>query len=145
MPPAPGKSTIKAQVKALPIAQDLDTRWDEPVDPELAKRLADMTMKRAKELQELYEPQHFPPLDYQEITPTSKFIKDPPPDRKYLFKNLLPSGIVAGVIAVGGAGKGYLINLLGLSLATGLKVGPLEPTRKFKVLYLAAEDDHVPI
>lgn len=125
----------------MPIPQTLGTRWGGPVDPELAKRMAEITRKRAMELQEQFEPDYFPPLDYHDITPTSEFIKNPPPPRKYLFKRVLPSGIVAGVIAVGGTGKGYLINLLGLSLATGLKVGPLEPTRKFKVLYLAAEDD----
>lgn len=117
------------------------TRWGVPVDPELAKRMAEITRKRAMELQEQFEPDYFPPLDYHEITPTSEFIKNPPPNREYLFKSLLPSGIIAGVIAVGGTGKGYLMNLIGLSLATGLKVGPLEPSRKFKVLYLAAEDD----
>jgi RecA-family ATPase len=119
----------------------LGTRWGLPADPELAKRMAEITRMRAMKLQEQLEPEYFPPLDYHEITPTSEFIKNPPPNREYLFKNLLPSGIVAGVIAVGGTGKGYLMNLIGLSLATGLKVGPLEPTRKFKVLYLPAEDD----
>ena len=132
---------LEAEVKPLPIGQDLGTRWGEPEDPELAKRMAEITRKRAMELQEQFDPDYFPPLDYHDITPTSEFIKNPPPNREYLFKNLLPSGIVAGVIAVGGTGKGYLMNLIGLSLSTGLKVGPLEPTRKFKVLYLAAEDD----
>jgi hypothetical protein len=117
------------------------TRWGEPVERELAKRMAEATMKKARDLKELNEPEYFPPLTCHEITPTSEFIKNPPPNRKYLFKNLLPSGIVAGVISAGGVGKGYLLHLLGLSLATGLKVGPLEPTKKFKVLHLAAEDD----
>lgn len=125
----------------MPISQTLSTRWGEPVDPELAKRLSEKTRKRAKELQEQFEPEYFPPLDYRGITPTSEFIKNPPPPRKYLFKGVLPTGIVAGVISVGGAGKGYFLNLIGLALATHLKAGPLEPTRKFKVLYLAAEDD----
>jgi hypothetical protein len=125
----------------MPIAQTLGTRWGKPVDPDQAKRMAEMTRKRARDLQEEVELDNFPPLNYREITPTSEFIKNPPPAREYLFKNLLPSGIVAEVIAVGGTGKGYLFHLLGLSLATGLKMGPLEPTRKFKLLYLAAEDD----
>ena len=125
----------------MPIGQALGTRWGEPVDPDLAKRLSEISRKRAMELQDQFEPDYFPPLDHRDITPTSEFIKNPPPAREYLFKNLLPSGIVAGVIAVGGTGKGYLMNLIGLALATGLKAGPLEPTRKFKVLCLAAEDD----
>jgi RecA-family ATPase len=48
---------------------------------------------------------------------------------------------VGGLVAIGGTGKGHLIMGLGLSLATGRNIGPLEPARSFKVLYLAGEDD----
>ncbi|MHB9075694.1 MAG: AAA family ATPase [Desulfobaccales bacterium] len=81
----------------------------------------------------------FPPLDGS-IIPLSQTLKNPPPPREYLFKEVLPAGIVGEVVAVGGTGKGFLMFQLGLALATGLKVGPLEPARKIQVLYLAAED-----
>jgi len=80
-------------------------------------------------------------FDLRALTPISEWLKSPPPPRDYLFKGVLPAGIVGAVVAIGGTGKGYLLNFIGLSLATGLKVGPLEPTKKFKVVYLAAEDD----
>jgi len=114
--------------------------WGEPVDREEAARLIKMAMKRSRELQEKFEPGYFQPLDYGNITPTSEFNKRPPPARRYLFKGLLPAGIIGGLIAVGGTGKGHLNIIFGLCLATGKKIGPLEPARKFKVLYLAGED-----
>ena len=106
----------------------------------MAKRLVEMTRKRAKELEEQFEPEYFPPLDGTE-TPVSEWLKNPPPPRDYLFEEVLPARIVGGVVAVGGTGKGFFILQMGLSLATGQKIGPLEPARKFKVLYLAGEDD----
>jgi hypothetical protein len=81
----------------------------------------------------------FPPLDGTE-TLVSQALKNPPPQRDYLFKEVLPSSIVGELVAMGGTGKGHLNIMLGLSLATGREIGPLKPARKFKVLYLASED-----
>ena len=52
----------------------------------------------------------------------------------------MPSNIAAELVAMGGTGKGHLNIMLGLSLATGREIGPLKPARKFRVVYLAAED-----
>ncbi|MBM4275393.1 MAG: AAA family ATPase [Deltaproteobacteria bacterium] len=117
------------------------SRWGEPFDPEEAARLAEMTKKRAIELQEEFELDDFKPLDPAELTSTSERFRNPPPPRDYLIKGVLPSKVVAAVIAIGGVGKGYLMIMLGLALATIKKIGPLEPTRKFKVIYLSVEDD----
>jgi replicative DNA helicase len=82
----------------------------------------------------------FLPLDGT-VTPVSEWLKNPPPARDYLISEILATGIVGGIIAVGGTGKGFFNIMMGLSLATGQNIGPLEPVRKFKVLYLAGEDD----
>jgi hypothetical protein len=49
----------------------------------------------------------------------------------------MPSKTVATVVAMGGTSKGFYIITTSLSLATGGKLGPLEPAKTFKVLYLA--------
>jgi hypothetical protein len=82
----------------------------------------------------------FPPLSSSTIPLVSDYLKIEPPPREYLFEGVLPAGIVGGLVAVGGTGKGNLIINLGLSLATGQKAGPLKPARKFKVLYVVDED-----
>ena len=81
----------------------------------------------------------FPPLD-STLTPISEWLKNPPPPRDYLFKEVLPARVVGGVVAIGGTGKGHLIIRLGLSLATGREDGPLKSARKFRILYLSGED-----
>jgi hypothetical protein len=83
----------------------------------------------------------FLPLDYATITPITEWIKTPPPPRDYLFEEVLPTGIVGGMIAIGGTGKGFILMMMGLSWATCKMCGPLKPARKFKILYLAGEDD----
>jgi replicative DNA helicase len=72
----------------------------------------------------------------------SDLVLSKPPKRKYLFNDHLPTGIVGGMIAVGGTGKSYLLLTLGMALATGTESGPLKPPKAFKVLYLAGEDPH---
>jgi hypothetical protein len=81
----------------------------------------------------------FPPLDGTE-TPVSEALKNPPPRREYLFEDVMPSNIPAELVAMGGTGKGHLNIMLGLSLSTAREIGPLKPARKFRVVYLAAED-----
>ena len=68
-------------------------------------------------------------LNLSTIMPVSECLKNPPPPRDYLFKEVLPSGIVGELVAMGGTGKGHLNIMLGLSLATGREIGPLKPAR----------------
>jgi replicative DNA helicase len=91
------------------------------------------------EFQDQFEPDYFPPLNGTE-TPISVLLKAPPPPREDILKEVLTARIVGEVVAVGGTGKGHLNISLGLSLATGKKIGPLIPSKEFKVLYLAGED-----
>ena len=78
-----------------PISRALGTRWGEPVDPEIARRLVEMTKKRAEELQEQLEAISFPSLN-STITPISEILKNPPKPREYLLQEVLPAGIVGG-------------------------------------------------
>jgi hypothetical protein len=80
-----------------------------------------------------------PPLGLN-LPKISEIIANEPPPRDYLLSGVLPARIVGGLIATGGTGKGFFLLKFGLSLATGRKFGPLEPIKKFKVLYLAGED-----
>lgn len=80
-----------------------------------------------------------PPLKKSDVK-KSDLVLLKPPNRKYLFNGHLPTGIVGGIIAVGGTGKSYLIVALSMALATGTELGPLKPPKAFKVLYLAGED-----
>ncbi|MEY4761803.1 MAG: hypothetical protein RLZZ200_1659 [Pseudomonadota bacterium] len=59
-----------------------------------------------------------------------------------LFKSrFVPMGALTGVIAHGGVGKSMLGSMLGVSIATGLPVGPFDPLDKGGVLYIDWEND----
>ncbi len=80
-----------------------------------------------------------PPLKDSDVK-ISELIIAEPSNREYLFNEHLVTGIVGAIVAVGGTGKSYLVVTLSLALATGQDLGPLKPSKKFKVLYLAGED-----
>lgn len=151
---------VKAAVKAAAADLGVERTYDRPLPPPMDDAQDYDRLEREsiqQEAQELPpdwrgpqaskpeapkpEQKNFPPLDYATITPTSEALRNPPPPREFLFKNLLPKGIIGEIIAVGGTGKGFLMNLLGLSLATGTKIGLFEPERAFKVACIGAEDD----
>jgi hypothetical protein len=69
------------------------------------------------------------------------YIGKPPPDRRYLFADMLPEKIIAGLIAPGGTSKGFLLGAWAVGLASGQTVlKHFEPVRPVKVLILLAED-----
>lgn len=138
----PGKSQYRSQTPPADDGQDYDRLERESIQQEAQELPPDWRGPQASK-PETPKPEQktFPPLDYATITPTSEAFRNPPPPREFLFKNLLPKGIIGEIIAVGGTGKGFLMNLLGLSLATGTKIGLFEPERAFKVAYIGAEDD----
>jgi hypothetical protein len=74
------------------------------------------------------------------VPKVSEIIKQTPAPREFIFRGLFPKHIVSATIAQGGTGKGHHNIFFGLLLATGKKAGQLEPTGRFKVVYLAGED-----
>lgn len=64
-------------------------------------------------------------------------------DQKWLVERMIPLDHIGGVIAEGGAGKGWLALALVLALDTGITLpGGLKPTRSTPCLYLDWELDH---
>ena len=66
----------------------------------------------------------FPPLSSSTIPSVSNYLKIEPPPREYLFEGVLPAGIVGGLVAAGGTGKGNLIIDFELSSPPAKKPGP---------------------
>lgn len=81
----------------------------------------------------------FKPLVWPDVS-VSRFLKEKPPDQEFLFDGLILKGLVYGWFATGGTGKSFLLLQLCVCLATGKTFGPFNPSRKFKVLYIGAED-----
>jgi len=70
-----------------------------------------------------------------------KWLTSPAPVLNYVFDRLVPAGIVCGLFAQGGTGKGWLVETLILSLTIGLPILPsFRPSRKARVLWLESED-----
>jgi hypothetical protein len=77
----------------------------------------------------------------QDDTNAVHFIEDEPPNREFLFEDLLPAGIVGGIIGAGGTSKTFLELALALGAATGWKVlGHFQAPKPIKVLALFFED-----
>ncbi|MBA2708311.1 MAG: AAA family ATPase [Gemmatimonadaceae bacterium] len=58
-----------------------------------------------------------------------------------LFKDILPRGLVSGLIAHGGTGKSMTGLLMALAVMTGRKIGPFEPLIQGPVLYADWENE----
>lgn len=72
-----------------------------------------------------------------------RYLNSPPPQRRWLLNNCLPSGKVGAIIAPGGTGKSQYVLQLAASIATGLPLadGAWTVGETGGVLVLAAEDD----
>jgi len=73
-------------------------------------------------------------------TSVARFLKAPPPSQEYVLEDLLPRGVVGGIMAAGGVGKSFLLLQIAFALATATTFGPFRPTGKIKTLYVAGED-----
>lgn len=70
-----------------------------------------------------------------------QWLKNEPPELKWVFKNNLKQGILAGLMAQGGTGKSYLCFYLAISCATGMKIFDFfQPSGSMKVLCIFGED-----
>ena len=64
-----------------------------------------------------------------------------PPEREWLFNDLVLDRVPWMLAGEGGAGKSRLMLALGIAVATGRAFGPFVPGRKGRVLFLSKEDD----
>ena len=61
-----------------------------------------------------------------------RFLDHEPPERLFLFDDLIPRRTVGGIFAAGGVGKSFLLIQFALALATGRSFGPFRPTDRFR-------------
>jgi len=74
-------------------------------------------------------------------TDTSLWPFEDPPDLDFLFKDILPTGVIAGLDAAGGSGKGYFVQQLIFSACLGRPLlTSFEPVAPMRVLWLESED-----
>lgn len=72
----------------------------------------------------------------------NKWLTEEPPELKYIFKDLLVCGIVAGLMSQGGTGKSYLELYWAISCTTGQTIfKSFVPSKPMKVMVLFGEDD----
>lgn len=66
---------------------------------------------------------------------------DDPPELRYIFHGLLPVGVIAGIDAQGGIGKGWIVQQLVCSACTGRALLPsFVPSEAMNVLWIESED-----
>lgn len=71
-----------------------------------------------------------------------RFLTTPAPPRRWIFKDFIPKGIVAAVIAPGGMGKSQLLMQIAYSACTGIPLAGHWPVGEAgSVLMLCAEDE----
>ena len=82
-----------------------------------------------------------PPLTPEVCAPISMWIETTPPERQWVFRNLVPAGTVGMLQASGGVGKSHLANLMAVSAAMGYPFGAFFPSeRAIRTLVLNVED-----
>ena len=81
-----------------------------------------------------------PATDWQPVN-TASWRTSPPEPMKWLFDNMIPEGVVAGLSAPGGTGKSYFALQLGVSLALGRAMfSSFIPAGKRRVMLFLGED-----
>jgi len=82
------------------------------------------------------------PLFDIENSPAARYMRAPPPERRWLFNGVLPLGIVGLIVAPGGTGKSTFAIQMGVAVATGGKLANAWDTGESgAALLLMAEDD----
>ena len=68
-------------------------------------------------------------------------LRNPAPEIKFLFKDMIPAGTLGGLVGQGGIGKSYIVMELIVSAAIGRKlIAAFDPVEPCEVLYVQAED-----
>ncbi|MBF0507832.1 MAG: AAA family ATPase [Deltaproteobacteria bacterium] len=137
--------TARPGPKAGPIPIRPDIPPGEPdVDEEEARLEEDLAAGHDEEQAQYQQDKEEAPILAPLTTPGDSLVANwltiEPTPIDWVFNNLLPRGTVGAVAASGGVGKTFFMMHLLHSLARGTKFGLFEPTRKFNVLMLAAED-----
>ena len=74
------------------------------------------------------------------------YLHEEPPPRKWIIEDFIPQGIVAGIVASGGTGKGFFTLDMCRALATGSPfLNRFAISRNRKVVYITAEDDRAEV
>lgn len=82
------------------------------------------------------------PLFDVERSRATRYMLSAPPERRWLFKGVLPLGIVGLIVAPGGTGKSTFAIQMGIAVATGGKLADAwEVGEQGAALLLMAEDD----
>ncbi|NLI79428.1 MAG: AAA family ATPase [Candidatus Riflebacteria bacterium] len=69
-----------------------------------------------------------------------RFLDTDPGPVDWLFRDLIPAGVVGALVAKGGSGKSFLLIQVAAAAATGEAFGPFIPGKPRRVLLLAGED-----
>lgn len=73
-----------------------------------------------------------------------QWLREGPPEMKWIFRDSFSCGIVAGLSAPGGTGKSFFVFQLAISLAIGRRLfSAFEPVKASRVLVLLGEDSAV--
>lgn len=97
----------------------------------------------AEQVEEQEQENKPPPLMPYDTRVKGRLLEKPPPLESilnYYDKTLLVRGIVASIVAPGGAGKTYFMLQTAYHMAAGSNLGPLQPPKPLKVLLITAED-----
>lgn len=112
---------------------------------QLWRQYAEKTAKRKK----VQATNMVPTIGTEEINwkfaPIARWLREDPPETEWVFENIFPCGVVAGLSAQGGTGKSFFTLQLAVSLAIGRTVfSTFQPVKPCRVLILLGEDEEEP-
>ncbi|NLI79536.1 MAG: AAA family ATPase [Candidatus Riflebacteria bacterium] len=84
-----------------------------------------------------------PPTPTRPLMPwesVGRFLDTDPGPVDWLFRDMIPAGVVSALVAKGGSGKSFLLIQIAAAAATGEPFGPFIPGKPRRVLLLAGED-----
>jgi len=84
---------------------------------------------------------NLPVVSPEQFAPILDWIKNSPPERKWILDDMIPSSKVGVLSAAGGVGKSNLSNLIAFSITTGRTIGPFKPPKARRVFILNVEDE----
>lgn len=131
------KSIKIFELPNLPDKGDISDYLDTFKDIEDAKEALAIKIDNCGE----WKPEETIIKDTWQFINVSEWLKSDPPPREDLFIDLIPKGIVAGIMALGGTGKTYLILYIILAAITGKEFFKcFKPKKPLKVIALLGED-----
>ncbi|NLI77481.1 MAG: AAA family ATPase, partial [Candidatus Riflebacteria bacterium] len=109
-------------------------------EPGLSLELEEEIRGRVDAERQQHAPEAIPARPLLSWESVGRFLDADPGPVDWLFRDMIPAGVVGALVAKGGSGKSFLFIQIAAAAATGEPFGPFIPRKPRRVLLLAGED-----